>query len=104
MGYAYGCTEKGLAQRSEVIGTLSASLFDMQTSEELGELLVALEAQKANLDYVTLRLVEEVRKNYDQNKKFQLTSIKNTSFFNRSLKLLGKKRRQVIILHYSFHI
>lgn len=76
MGYAYGCTEKGLAQRSEVIGTLSASLFDMQTSEELGELLVALESQKANLDYVTLRLVEEVRKNYDQNKKFQLTSIK----------------------------
>lgn len=41
----------------------------MQTSEELGELLLALEAQKSDLDYVTLRLVEEVRKNYDQNKK-----------------------------------
>ena len=64
-----GAPKKGLAQRSEVIGTLSASLFDMQTSDELGELLVALEAQKADLDYVTLRLVEEVKKNYDQNKK-----------------------------------
>ena len=41
-----GAPKKGLAQRSEVIGTLSASLFDMQTSEELGELLAALEAQK----------------------------------------------------------
>jgi len=57
-----GAPKKGLAQRSEVIGTLSASLFDMQTSDELGELLVALEAQKADLDYVTLRLVEEVKK------------------------------------------
>lgn len=64
-----GAPKKGLAQRSEVIGTLSASLFDMQTSEELGELLTVLEAQKEELDYVTLRLVEEVRKNYDNNKK-----------------------------------
>lgn len=71
-----GAPKKGLAQRSEVIGTLSASLFDMQTSEELGELLAALEAQKADLDYVTLRLVEEVRKNYDQNKKIPANEYK----------------------------
>lgn len=64
-----GAPKKGLAQRSEVVGTLSASLFDMQTSEELGQLLTDLEGQKADLDYVTLRLVEEVRKEYDQNKK-----------------------------------
>ncbi|MGN4125614.1 carboxypeptidase M32 [Lysinibacillus sphaericus] len=64
-----GAPKKGLTQRSEVIGTLSASLFDMQTSEELGELLTVLEAQKEELDHVTLRLVEEVRKNYDNNKK-----------------------------------
>ncbi|MGE7093293.1 carboxypeptidase M32 [Lysinibacillus sp. NPDC048646] len=64
-----GAPKKGLTQRSEVIGTLSASLFDMQTSEELGELLSVLEAQKEELDHVTLRLVEEVRKNYDNNKK-----------------------------------
>ncbi|QDQ02282.1 carboxypeptidase M32 [Lysinibacillus fusiformis] len=64
-----GAPKKGLAQRSEVIGTLSASLFDMQTSEELGELLTVLEAHQEELDDVTLRLVEEVRKNYDNNKK-----------------------------------
>ncbi|CAM5284031.1 Metal-dependent carboxypeptidase OS=Lysinibacillus sphaericus OX=1421 GN=LS41612_14700 PE=3 SV=1 [Lysinibacillus sphaericus] len=64
-----GAPKKGVAQRSEVVGTLSASLFDMQTSEQLGELLTALEAQNTELDYVTRRLVEEVRKNYDQNKK-----------------------------------
>ncbi|MFJ6207112.1 carboxypeptidase M32 [Lysinibacillus sp. NPDC092081] len=64
-----GAPKKGLAQRSEVVGTLSASLFDMQTSEELGQLLTDLEGQKADLDYVTLRVVEEVRKEYDQNKK-----------------------------------
>lgn len=98
-----GAPKKGLAQRSEVIGTLSASLFDMQTSEELGELLAALEAQKADLDYVTLRLVEEVRKNYDQNKKFLRMNTKNSSFFNRRQKRLGKKRRQRIILLYSYH-
>ncbi|MEK5231586.1 carboxypeptidase M32 [Lysinibacillus sp. FSL K6-0232] len=64
-----GAPKKGLAQRSGVVGTLSASLFAMQTSDELGELLTALEAQQADLDDVTRRLVEEVRKNYDQNKK-----------------------------------
>jgi len=64
-----GAPKKGLVQRSEVVGTLSASLFDMQTSEELGELLTELEGQKADLDYVTLRLIEKVRKDYDQNKK-----------------------------------
>lgn len=37
-----GVPKKGSAQRSEVVGTLSASLFAMQTSDELGELLTAL--------------------------------------------------------------
>ncbi len=64
-----GAPKKGLAQRSEVVGTFSAFLFAMQTSDELGELLTALEAQQADPDTVTCRLVEEVRKNYDQNKK-----------------------------------
>ena len=31
-----GAPKKGLAQRSEVVGTLYLLLFDMQTSEELG--------------------------------------------------------------------
>ena len=71
-----GAPKKGLAQRSEVVGTITASLFDMQTSDQLGELLTTLEAQKTELDYVTRRLVEEVRKNYDQNKKIPAEEFK----------------------------
>lgn len=71
-----GAPKKGLAQRSEVVGTITASLFDMQTSDQLGELLTTLEAQKPELDYVTRRLVEEVRKNYDQNKKIPAEEFK----------------------------
>ncbi|MEG0260902.1 MAG: carboxypeptidase M32 [Lysinibacillus sp.] len=71
-----GAPKKGLAQRSEVIGTLSASLFAMETSDELGELLTVLEAQKDELDYVMQRLVEETRKNYDENKKIPASEYK----------------------------
>ncbi|MEQ6354107.1 carboxypeptidase M32 [Lysinibacillus sp. M3] len=71
-----GAPKKGLTQRSEVVGTLSASLFEMQTSEELGKLLTDLEGQKVDLDYVTLRLVEKVRKDYDQNKKIPANEYK----------------------------
>ena len=37
-----GAPKKGVDQRSQVIGTLSSELFGMQTSVELGEMLVGL--------------------------------------------------------------
>ena len=64
-----GAPKKGLAQRAEVIGTLSAELFTLGTSEELGKLLNEVEADLENVDFVTKRLYEEVKKNYDESKK-----------------------------------
>lgn len=64
-----GAPKKGLAQRSEVFGTLSAELFNLQTSDELGKLLEEVEQDLQNVDFVTKRLYEEVKKSYDESKK-----------------------------------
>lgn len=64
-----GAPKKGLEQRAEVIGTLSSEVFALQTSNELGEMLAALEAKQGELDFVTKRLFEEVKKSYDESKK-----------------------------------
>lgn len=64
-----GAPKKGLEQRARVIGTLSAQAFELQTSPQLEDMLTVLEQDIANLPYVTMRLVEEVRKSYDLNKK-----------------------------------
>lgn len=62
-----GAPKKGLAQRAEVVGTLSAEAFALATSEELGRLLD--EISKEQMDFVTKRLYEEVKKSYDESKK-----------------------------------
>ena len=64
-----GAPKKGLSQRAEVVGTLSAELFALQTSEELGKLLDEVEKNLADVDFVTKRLYEEVKKSYDEAKK-----------------------------------
>lgn len=64
-----GAPKKGLEQRAEVVGTLSSEVFALQTSDELGEMLAALEAKQNELDFVTKRLFEEVKKSYDESKK-----------------------------------
>lgn len=69
-----GAPKKGLAQRAEVIGTLSAELFALQTSEELGNILLQLEQEE--LDFVTHRLFEEVKKGYDESKKIPADEFK----------------------------
>ena len=69
-----GAPKKGLPQRAEVIGTLSAELFAMQTSEELGQLLESVSTE--TLDFVTKRLYEEVKKEYDQSKKIPAKAYK----------------------------
>ena len=62
-----GAPKKGLEQRAEVIGTLSAEVFAMETSDELGRLLEGIAAEE--MDFVTKRLYEEVKKSYDESKK-----------------------------------
>ena len=69
-----GAPRKGLEQRAEVIGTLSAELFALQTSDELGEMLSEL--QNENLDFVTQRLYEEIKKEYDESKKIPAEEFK----------------------------
>ncbi|MEK5183636.1 carboxypeptidase M32 [Solibacillus sp. FSL W7-1324] len=69
-----GAPRKGLEQRAEVIGTLSAELFALQTSDELGKMLSELQNEK--LDFVTQRLYEEVKKEYDESKKIPAEEFK----------------------------
>ncbi|MEG0384934.1 MAG: carboxypeptidase M32 [Solibacillus sp.] len=69
-----GAPRKGLPQRAEVIGTLSAELFTLQTSAELGSMLQQLEPEK--LDFVTRRLYEEVKDSYEESKKIPAEEFK----------------------------
>lgn len=69
-----GAPRKGLEQRAEVIGTLSAELFALQTNDELGKILSELQNEK--LDFVTQRLYEEVKKEYDESKKIPAEEFK----------------------------
>ncbi|ANU28135.1 carboxypeptidase M32 [Planococcus versutus] len=64
-----GAPKKGVELRSETIGTLSAEVFSLSTSDEFGELLSSLEAETANLDPFICRSVEEARKEYNLSKK-----------------------------------
>ncbi|MEC1180569.1 carboxypeptidase M32 [Metasolibacillus meyeri] len=64
-----GAPKKGLGQRAEVVGTLSAEMFALQTADVLGEMLAELEAKQNELDFVTKRLFEEMKKGYDESKK-----------------------------------
>ncbi|AQY50825.1 hypothetical protein UE46_07075 [Listeria weihenstephanensis] len=64
-----GAPEKGMAGRSEVIGTLSAEIFKMKVSEEMAAFIAGLWVEKANLSDVTRRSLKECKKEYDLNKK-----------------------------------
>jgi len=66
-----GAPRKGMDTRSESIGILSADMFKVSTSPELGELLSALEEKSAfgELSEIDQRLVTETRKDYDRSVK-----------------------------------
>lgn len=66
-----GAPKKGVEQRSETIGTLSADVFNMSISAEMGEYLQVLSTPKAQgeLSGITKKLVEEAKREYDKNKK-----------------------------------
>lgn len=62
-----GAPRKSIEGRSEVIGALSAQLFQLQTAPTLGDWLTELEqaATFASLSEIDQRLVVETRKEYD---------------------------------------
>src|SRR5690349_6991275 len=66
-----GAPRKGMDTRSEVIGTLSAKMFELATSQQLGVLLTELEDEEtwSQLDQLNRVLVQEARKDYDRSVK-----------------------------------
>src|SRR6478735_5926581 len=59
-----GAPRKGIAQRSEAVGALSAETFKLSTSAEMGELLAELTKPErfAKLGEIDRRLVAETNK------------------------------------------
>ncbi|MGP7816014.1 carboxypeptidase M32 [Niallia sp. 01092] len=73
-----GAPKKGVDQRTEVIGVLSSELFNMSTSGELETYISQLTDEKVQteLSDVTIKTVQEVKKDYDRNKKIPPTEYK----------------------------
>ncbi|KAF0818739.1 MULTISPECIES: carboxypeptidase M32 [unclassified Cytobacillus] len=63
-----GAPRQGMEQRSEVIGMISSEVFRMSTSEEMAAYIAKLSGQE-NLAEITLKTLEECKKDYDRNKK-----------------------------------
>lgn len=66
-----GAPRKGVEARSEVIGELSAEMFKMSVSGEMGQYLEQLSQPETyeQLDDINRKLVEECKKEYDRSKK-----------------------------------
>lgn len=66
-----GAPKKGVATRSEVVGELSAELFRMGTSGEMGNFIDELmEAhEKQSLDEISLKMLIECQRDYQRNKR-----------------------------------
>lgn len=64
-----GAPKKGVDQRSQVIGTLSSEVFDMQTSDKLEEMLNQLEKEFDSLDEITQKSYEKAKKDFNMSKK-----------------------------------
>lgn len=62
-----GAPKRGIEQRSEVIGMLSSEVFKMSTSEEMAAYIANLSA--GSISDISLKILEECRKEYDRNKK-----------------------------------
>ncbi|WP_085523608.1 carboxypeptidase M32 [Tuberibacillus sp. Marseille-P3662] len=73
-----GAPKKGVEQRSEVIGTLSETIYNMQTSDQMKAYLDALETPdvQSELSDITKRSVAESRKDYNLNVKIPANEFK----------------------------
>ncbi|UGB29205.1 carboxypeptidase M32 [Metabacillus sp. B2-18] len=65
-----GAPKKGVEQRSEVIGMLSSEAFEMLVSDKMNEYLTTLSQEDVygNLQFVTKKAVELLKKEYKKNK------------------------------------
>ncbi|WP_019393132.1 carboxypeptidase M32 [Priestia filamentosa] len=66
-----GAPKKGVKQRSNVLAMLSSDIFSMSISNEMAGYIKDLgdEEVKKELDAITLKMVEECKKDYEQNQK-----------------------------------
>src|SRR5690606_34224332 len=64
-----GAPKKGIAARSEAVGTLSSELFKMSVSEEMGAYLDELGKKMDSLDPIIAKTVEAVKEEYDRSEK-----------------------------------
>ncbi len=66
-----GAPKKGVVQRSEVIGTLSAEVFALSTSEEMASYLGELREETVynSLSEITQKTVDECHKDFERNVK-----------------------------------
>ncbi|WP_037288819.1 carboxypeptidase M32 [Saccharibacillus sacchari] len=73
-----GAPRKGAETRAETIGLLSTEAFKLETSNEMGTYLnlFTQEANASQLDDIDRRLVEAVKKSYDQNRKIPESEFK----------------------------
>lgn len=75
-----GAPKKGVSQRSEVIGTLSADVFSMSTSEQMKSYIDELSQEQvySSLSDVTKRHLRKSKKNMKEIRKFLLKNSKST--------------------------
>ena len=66
---ATGASRKGIGTRAIARGVLAGDIYAIQTSDQMKGILEKLEANKEVLDQVTLAMVRECRKDYDDNTK-----------------------------------
>lgn len=64
-----GAPKQGVEQRSEVIGMLSTDVFKMSTSEEMADYIATLTDNGSTLSEITMKTLQECKKEYDLNKK-----------------------------------
>jgi carboxypeptidase Taq len=67
-----GAPRKAAAGRSEVIGLLSGEMFQLQTSDEMRNMLEQLLASRDKLSPIDTKAVAESKRIYDQSKKIPL--------------------------------
>ncbi|TFE03042.1 carboxypeptidase M32 [Jeotgalibacillus salarius] len=64
-----GAPKKAIENRSEVIGILSSEVFNLSTSDKMAEYINELNANKSELDELTVKMLEECQKEFDRNRK-----------------------------------
>lgn len=86
---------KGIAQRAEIMGTLSTHTFKMLTSDKVGSYLAELTSEEnyPSLDHMTKRMVDEIKKAYDHSKKIPADLYREYAVFRAKAEDVWKEAR-----------